>query len=126
MGPLLKGGAARPGDVRRGCYLATDRLPEGQYAALGFSNLFTFMRIMSNLTTDQAIALRKFTVEDFKDARGEDARDVRSAESCATSIRPCTHKSRLVSSGWSMSALPPKADNRQAIEHVCFVPKADF
>ena len=28
-------------------------------------------------------------------------------------LRPCTHKSRLVSSGWSMSALPPKADIRQ-------------
>ena len=25
-----------------------------------------------------------------------------------------------------MSALPPKADIRQRIEHVCFVPKADF
>ena len=32
---------------------------------------------MSTLTTDQAVALRKFTVEDFKDGRGEDARDVR-------------------------------------------------
>jgi hypothetical protein len=31
-------------------------------------------------------------------------------------------KSRLVSSGWSMSALPPKADIRQRYEHVCFVP----
>ena len=39
--------------------------------------------------------------------------------------RPCTHKSRLVSSGWSLSALPPKADIRQRIEHVCFVPRAD-
>ena len=39
--------------------------------------------------------------------------------------RPCTHKSRLVSSGWSMSALPPKADIRQRIEHVGFVPKPD-
>ena len=28
---------------------------------------------------------------------------------------------------WSgMSALPPEADIRQRIEHVCFVPKADF
>ena len=36
--------------------------------------------------------------------------------------RPCTHKSSLVSSGWSMSALPPEADIRQRIEHVCFVP----
>jgi hypothetical protein len=40
--------------------------------------------------------------------------------------RPCTHKSRLVSSGWSLSALPPKADIRQRIEHVCFVPEADI
>jgi hypothetical protein len=39
--------------------------------------------------------------------------------------RPCTHKSRLVSGGLSMSALPPKADIRQRIEHVCFVPLAD-
>ena len=37
----------------------------------------------------------------------------------------CTHKSRLVSSGWSMSALLPAADIRQRIEHVCFVPKMD-
>jgi hypothetical protein len=27
-----------------------------------------------------------------------------------------------VGSGWSLSALPPKADIRQRIEHVCFVP----
>ncbi len=27
--------------------------------------------------------------------------------------RPCTHKSRLVSGGWSMSAFSPKADIRQ-------------
>ena len=40
--------------------------------------------------------------------------------------RACTHKSRLVSSGWSLSALPPKADIRQRIEHVCFVPEADI
>ena len=40
--------------------------------------------------------------------------------------RPCTHKSRLVSSGWSLAALPPKADIRQRIEHVCFVPIADM
>ena len=40
--------------------------------------------------------------------------------------RPCTHKSRLVSSGCSLSALPPKADIRQRMEHVCFVPEADL
>jgi hypothetical protein len=44
----------------------------------------------------------------------------------ALRARPCTHKSRLVGSGWSMSALPPKADIRQRIEHVCFVPATDI
>jgi uncharacterized protein (DUF488 family) len=32
--------------------------------------------------------------------------------------RACTHKSRLVSRGSSMSALPPESDFRQRIEHV--------
>ena len=32
---------------------------------------------MSNLTRAQAAALQEFVVEDFKDGRGEDARDVR-------------------------------------------------
>src|SRR5690348_16506502 len=40
--------------------------------------------------------------------------------------RPCTHKSRLGSSGWSMSTMPPIADIRRHIEHVCFVPQADI
>ena len=39
--------------------------------------------------------------------------------------RPCAHKSRLVSRGWSMSALLPKADNRQREWHVRYVPEAD-
>jgi phage terminase small subunit len=55
-------------------------------AALAFANIFDFMRIgedgdpyidMSHLTRDQAAALQEFVVEDFKDGRGEDARDVR-------------------------------------------------
>ena len=37
-----------------------------------------------------------------------------------------THESRLVGSGWSLSALPLKADIRQRNEHVCFVPLADI
>jgi hypothetical protein len=32
----------------------------------------------------------------------------------------------LVSSGWSLSALPPKADIREREWHVRYVPKADF
>ena len=35
--------------------------------------------------------------------------------------RPCTHKSRLVSGGWSMSSFPPKADTRQPECHVRYV-----
>lgn len=53
---------------------------------LGFSNMADYMRPgsdgdptldFSNLTRDQAAALVEVTVEDFKDGRGEDARDVR-------------------------------------------------
>ena len=40
-------------------------------------------------------------------------------------IRSCTHKSRLVGSGWSMSALPPKADIRQRGLTSRLVPTAD-
>ena len=39
--------------------------------------------------------------------------------------RSCTHKSRLVSSGWSLSALPPEADMLIVGIDVCYVPKAD-
>lgn len=65
--------------------VTADQVVEG-LAALAFANIFDFMRIgengdpyidMSNLTRDQAAALQEFTVEDFKDGRGEDARDVR-------------------------------------------------
>ena len=41
-------------------------------------------------------------------------------------INPFRTLTSLVSSGWSLSALPPKADIRQRIEHVCFVPNADL
>lgn len=57
-----------------------------ELAKLGFSNMQDYMRPgidgdptldFSNLTRDQAAALVEVTVEDFKDGRGEDARDVR-------------------------------------------------
>jgi hypothetical protein len=37
----------------------------------------------------------------------------------------CTHKSRSMSNGWSMSALPPKADIAERYWHVSFGPQAD-
>jgi phage terminase small subunit len=57
-----------------------------ELAKLGFANMQDYMRVgpdgdpvlnFGELTRDQAAALVECTVEDFKDGRGEDARDVR-------------------------------------------------
>lgn len=57
-----------------------------ELALLGFANMADYMRPgpdgdpyldFSDLSRDQAAALAEVTVEDFKDGRGEDARDVR-------------------------------------------------
>lgn len=57
-----------------------------ELALIGFSNMADYMRAgpdgdpyldFSNLTREQAAALSEVTVEDFRDGRGEDARDVR-------------------------------------------------
>lgn len=57
-----------------------------ELAKIGFSNMLDYMRAgpdgdpyldFSALSRDQAAALQEVTVEDFKDGRGEEARDVR-------------------------------------------------
>lgn len=57
-----------------------------ELAKIGFANMSDYMRTgldgdpvldFSNLSRDQAAALSEVTVEDFKDGRGEDSRDVR-------------------------------------------------
>lgn len=57
-----------------------------ELAKIGFANMKNYMGItgdgdpfmdLSTLTEAQAAALAEVTVEDFKDGRGEDARDVR-------------------------------------------------
>lgn len=57
-----------------------------ELAKIGFANMADYMRggsdgdpylDFSALTRDQAAALAEVTVEDFKDGRGEEARDVR-------------------------------------------------
>ncbi|MFG1462274.1 terminase small subunit [Xanthobacter sp. DSM 24535] len=57
-----------------------------ELAKIGFANMMDYMRSspqgdpyldFSNLTREQAAALAEVTVEDFKDGRGDDARDVR-------------------------------------------------
>src|SRR5262245_35061576 len=40
--------------------------------------------------------------------------------------KACTHKSRLVCSGWSMSVFPPEADIRVARINIRFVPETDL
>lgn len=65
--------------------ITKDRIVE-ELAKIGFSNMLDYMRAgsdgdpylyFSDLTREQAAALSEVTVEDFKDGRGEDARDVR-------------------------------------------------
>lgn len=57
-----------------------------ELAKLGFANMADYMRVgadgdptldFSALSRDQAAALAEVTVEDFKDGRGEESRDVR-------------------------------------------------
>lgn len=57
-----------------------------ELAKIGFANMADYMKVgkdgdpfldFSELTRDQTAALAEVTVEDFKDGRGEEARDVR-------------------------------------------------
>ncbi len=57
-----------------------------ELAKIGFANMQDYIGVtsdgdpfvaLSNMTREQAAAVQQITVEDFKDGRGEDARDVR-------------------------------------------------
>lgn len=65
--------------------ITTEQVLE-ELAKIGFANMLDYAKVsgegepyisMSEVTRDQAAAIAAFTVEDFKDGRGEDARDVR-------------------------------------------------
>ena len=65
--------------------ITADRVLE-ELAKIGFSNMQDYIRTtgegdafvdLSELTREQAAAISEVTVEDYKDGRGEDARDVR-------------------------------------------------
>ena len=67
-------------------YAVTKERLVGELARLGFSNMLDYIRIgtngdpfidLSGLDKDTAAAIGEIVVEEFKDGRGEDARDVR-------------------------------------------------
>lgn len=75
---ILAAGATQAG-------VTVQRIVE-ELAKVGFANMHDYMRVgpdgnpvldFGRLTRDQAAALGEVTVEDFRDGRGEDAREVR-------------------------------------------------
>ncbi|NKL37482.1 terminase small subunit [Rhizobium leguminosarum bv. viciae] len=64
----------------------TQEMIAAELAKIGFANMLDYVSIdadgdpyvsLGGMTRDQAAAVAEITVEDFKDGRGEDARDVR-------------------------------------------------
>src|SRR5262249_20357959 len=65
--------------------ITTEQVIE-ELAKIGFANMLDYARVtpegepfidLSSMTRDQAAAIAQFAVEDCKDGRGEDVRDVR-------------------------------------------------
>jgi phage terminase small subunit len=77
--------AARRAEMSAKAGLSAERVLD-ELQKLAFANMQDFMRVTSSgepyidvslLTRDQAAALQEFTVEDYTEGRGEDARDVK-------------------------------------------------
>jgi len=77
--------AAGQGKVAARLEITQERVV-AELARIGFANMLDYMTIgvdgdafvdLSGLTEDQAAAISEIVVEDFKDGRGKDARDVR-------------------------------------------------
>lgn len=77
--------AKRQAAIRKKLHI-TQEMVAAELAKIGFANMRDYLRIgpdgdpwldFSQLTREQAAAISEVTVEDYKDGRGEDARDVR-------------------------------------------------
>src|ERR1700690_457845 len=67
---------------------------------------------LSELTRDQAAALAEVTVEDFKDGRGDDARDVRRIK-----FKLSDKRSALVDMGKHLGMFREKLDLKVTLTH---------
>jgi phage terminase small subunit len=85
-----------------------------ELAKIGFANMADYMRAsgdgdpyldFSQLTREQAAALQEVTVEDFKEGRGEDARDVRRIK-----FKLCDKRAALVDLGKHLGMFPNKIE----------------
>jgi phage terminase small subunit len=77
--------AERQGKIAAKLEITQERVI-AELAKIGFANMLDYVTIgsdgdpfvdLSGMSRDQAAAVSEITVEDFKDGRGEDARDVR-------------------------------------------------
>jgi phage terminase small subunit len=111
-------------DRRREMMEKTGVTPERvieELAKLGFANMQDFLKVtsdgdphfdLSELTREQAAALAEVTVEDFKDGRGEDARDVRRIK-----FKLADKRSALVDIGKHMGMFKDRTDVNLTITH---------
>jgi len=90
-----------------------------ELAKIGFANMADYLRPsedgdpyldFSQLTRDQAAALQEVTVEDFKDGRGEDGRDV-----CRIKFKLADKRAALADIGKHLGMFVKKVEHRGQI-----------
>jgi len=101
-----------------------------ELALLGFANMQDYMRAsldgdpvldFSGLTREQAAALVEVTVEDFKDGRGEDAREVRKVK-----FKLADKRAALVDMGRHLKMFTDKVEHSGAVNVTISGPDANL